>query len=245
MIFHFVKRDFLDFLHWWVLLLAVTVLLTGLPYVLGKQAFLPATMVALFWLYFMFAALPEAMILGSVWRSQHLLSRHYLLSLPLPHKTLFRGLQFRMLVFWLPLLLLSILTTLIFFTNSHLPFPGPKFWLLFFLGMFVSVGLIIHDNIWSTLETERIVSYLAKRERTWAYFRLYTVVGISFIVLWLGWGSLVASYVPSVVLPFVGTRLNFILNHNGAWIFIGGLVVLVFLGRHNQRRWCVTLESSG
>jgi hypothetical protein len=90
MIRHFLRRDFRDCRLYWASLLLITVasLFAG---VIG--------LTILFWVYFMFPSMAQGYILGSPWRTQHQMSRHYLLALPISHKKLFVIQQARMLVF--------------------------------------------------------------------------------------------------------------------------------------------------
>jgi hypothetical protein len=236
---HFLKRDFLDFSHWWSLLTVLTILCLGLPYILWHDA--SPGILALFYSYVMFGIMPQATMLGSLWRNQHLLSRHYLLSLPLAHRQLFRILELRLLVFWLPLLFLagSMLFTLL---PSHDFSPSEvKISTIYLVGLLVSVGLLVHDGIWGALEMERISGYLAKGYRVRAYLRLYAVTFVPYIIASAGWASVLALD-HGFALPFSGGRSWFILTEQDApWFFLAGLLMLVFLRWHNRRRWCVTL----
>ena len=107
MLGHFLKRDFRDFLLWWVVIGIVTITFALLHLVSGNSlgpALLPSGYFLLFFAYFMFANLPMNYVLGSLWRTQHGWSRHYLLALPLSHWRLFGILHTRIAVFWLPLI---------------------------------------------------------------------------------------------------------------------------------------------
>src|SRR5258705_495979 len=88
MLGHFLKRDFRDFLLWWIVIGIVTITFALLHLVsgdsLGPALLLPSGYFLLFLAYLMFANLPMNYVLGSLWRTQHGWSRHYLLALPGP-----------------------------------------------------------------------------------------------------------------------------------------------------------------
>ena len=58
--------------------------------------------------YFIFGMTGESWVMGTAWRSQYHLSRHYLLALPIRHKTLFVIQHTRIAVFWVPVLIAGI-----------------------------------------------------------------------------------------------------------------------------------------
>jgi len=116
---HFVRRDLRDFLFWWIGLAAVTLVVAALAGLVGL-------VLAIFFLwmaYYMFAFLAGPQLLGSVWRTQHQWSRHYLLALPISHWRLFAIQHVRILVFWLPLGIVSAAAPAV----PALGWPGASF----------------------------------------------------------------------------------------------------------------------
>jgi len=226
MILHFLGRDFRDHLLYWCLLVIITTVVA----LIGGTAGLPW----LLWVYYIFPSVAEGFILGSTWRTQHQMSRHYLLALPISHKKLFAIQQVRMLVFWIPLLtLVSILpfTTLV----------SVRVGVFYYFAVLMSIACFMHSQIWSALEMESISTYLPKGYRLWGYIKFF-VVGIGpIIILSVGWVNLLYgrpivrdSKVPFGFLSLMG----WIPPH---MIFLGALILLIFWIPHNARRWCVTL----
>ena len=226
MILHFLRRDFKDFLLYWIIVSLVTIIalfagVVGLP--------------MLFWVYFMFPSIAEGYILGSQWRTQHQMSRHYLLGLPIPHKRLFVIQQLRMLVFWLPLL---ILASFMPFTVLH-PF---KVGFFYYFALLVSVALCMHSQMWSGLEMENISTYLPKGYRLWAYSKFFVVLIGTMMVLWLGWANFLSNAHSSPLAGLPRQGFLFLMTWFPAHIvFPIAFIVLVFWIPYNARRWCVTL----
>src|SRR5882724_8157120 len=172
---HFVRRDLRDFLFWWIAIGAITLLVGACAVGLGWYSAITFLWMA----YLMFAIIAGPQLLGSVWRTQHQWSRHYLLALPISHWRLFAIQHVRTLMFWLPVVILGAV-------EPALPGPGWKRfdtidWVLYYFGLPASIGLLIEMQIWTTLEIERIVTYLPKNKRVWAWVRsmglTYAVIG--------------------------------------------------------------------
>jgi hypothetical protein len=243
MLGHFLKRDFRDFLLWWVLLGIVTTTCALLHLVSGDSlgpALLPFGYFLLFFAYIMFANLPMSYVLGSLWRTQHGWSRHYLLALPLSHWKLFGILHARMAVFWLPLIIAASAGGVLFGWALRL---SARQWTLSCLGLFTSVVVWMEMNIWWALLIERIRGYISawSRVRAWASMIAvtYGVMGL----LGMAWSSLlvrddVASHLDAPWLLAVAY------SPGASWaLFPVSLVVAALWARWNARRWCVTLGS--
>lgn len=238
MLAHFLKRDFRDFQIWWAVLGVLTV---GVVVASLLLPWLPVLMMLL-WAYMMFAFSAVHHVLGSVWRTQHQASRYYLLSLPLSHKKLFAIQHARLAVFWLPLIALGSLgprwegpESLFFslFSNAD--------WAFYYFGLFTSVALLIEDNVRSTLETERIASYVPRGQRAWAWTYTFTLTFGALGLLGIAWHDLLLH---SPALTGVKTFRPFGLSYwEGSWriLFPLGLVLAALEARWNARRWCVTL----
>jgi hypothetical protein len=226
MIRHFLRRDFRDCRLYWASLLLITVasLFAG---VIG--------LTILFWVYFMFPSMAQGYILGSPWRTQHQMSRHYLLALPISHKKLFVIQQARMLVFWLPF---SIFAACLPFTILN----SLQVYGFYYFALFVSILVFMHSQIWSALEMESISTYVPKGYRLWAYIKIFIVVGGTMMILGQGWTNLLSDNLvargPKV--PF-SEFLSLMRLIPAQTIFVGALILLAFWVPHNARRWCVTL----
>jgi len=226
MTLHFLKRDFRDFLLYWIILLILTIiaLLAGM---IGLSM--------LVWAYFMFPSMAEGYILGSPWRTQHQMSRHYLLSLPISHKRLFVTQQIRILVFWMPLLILM----------SCVPFTiltSVEFGLFYYFAVFVSIAFWMHSQIWSALEMESISTYLPKGYRIWAYIKLFGVLFGTMAILATGWVNYLLDNRVSGWAEFSQRGfLSLIPLLPAEIVFTCVFVLLIVWVPYNARRWCVTL----
>lgn len=241
MIGHFVKRDFLDHRLAWAALAIMTALCFGGLRLAGTY-FLVREIArqTLLLTYIMFGVTSSQSVLGSAWRTQYQLSRHYLLALPIPHRRLFIIQQVRVVVFWLPIVIGGGLWPLVGALNFTL-----AEWLLYYLGIVTSVGLLIQGMFWTTLESERIMSYVPKGKRLLVWAKLMAVsFGVVFGLM-LAWVDLVFLRWLLRDHPALAplTREAFAPFHSlpSEVVFPVGFLLLIFSTRHNARRWCVTL----
>ena len=169
--------------------------------------------------YFIFALVPVQQLAGVKFRSQHIMSRNYLLSLPIPRKTNFIYLGLRMQIFNLPLLGLFFLLPTFKFIDKLLP---AQFWAtnwhLFLLVPICGIWLSA-QQLHSFLTWEEISSHLTsgQRFRAWVVTIFSYIVEFSFIV-WMLVFSIVADrysfHLPvgvalSLAVAVGGTRLYF------------------------------------
>ncbi|MCC7441701.1 MAG: hypothetical protein IT285_08710 [Bdellovibrionales bacterium] len=204
MLAHFLRRDFVTYRVFWIVLLVASAL--AVPY-LNAVDDPDRPMFVLSYMYFFFAVSPLAGLIGVTWRSQHVMSRNYLLSLPVPRKRLFAWLQVRAGVFWLPYLLLCFVAP--FLSHSvwrfliYLRLEYVEFLMASVLGVF----WLVNTGITMQLMTERITGYLDLRLR------------------FAAWIILIGSYVLEVLLLFLplvlGRRWGW-----GPWPYLGCLGVL-------------------
>lgn len=227
MILHFLRRDFKDCQLYWVTLIFITIGAALIGGVIGLQL--------LFWVYFMFPSMAQGYVLGSLWRTQHQMSRHYLLALPISHKKLFKIQQIRMLMFWLPLAILA----------ACLPFTilsSLRVGAFYYFALLVSIAVWMHSQIWSALEMESISTYVTKGRRLWAYIKFFVVGAGPMMILGAAWANLLIENVvargPTAPLLDFLSLMRWI---PARAIFFGALILLAFWIPHNARRWCVTL----
>ncbi len=232
MVGHFLSRDVRDFSLWWISLGIVSLGFAASSIVVPWRQRIDLLLLA----YFLFGFLPSAQVLGSVWRTQHQWSRHYLLALPLSHTRLLAIQHARLLVFWLPLLLVSTVMPAV------TPRAWTRFtvldWSLYYGGVVVSVGLLMQLAIWSTLEHERISTYVPKAQRLWAWVKMFGVIYGLMAVLGTAWVDLLLDPASRRHQGLLGW-----LYWPGASrvIFPAGCLLALFWVRRNARRWCVTL----
>lgn len=241
---HFLKRDFLDHRLGWASLAIFTVLCGGalsVPHTPSSMQFLARQALAL--AYFLFGFMLSGLVLGSPWRTRHQLSRHYLLALPIPHRTLFMIQHARMLIFWMPAVVLGGAAP-VFEYSQWRDFAATD-WVLYCFALLTSVALLLELTIWSTLETEGVSSYVPKGQRLWAWLRLiavtYGVIGL----LAVAWSDLVVSrFLQAQFLPKVSLfSVIWLWYWPGLFriVFPATFVVALLWARQNTRRWCVTV----
>jgi len=166
MILHFIKRDFLTHrLPWAILALGTLVSLKLFPS--SHLLYL-----GLVYSYLLFAITPMSELTGAKWRSQHVMSRSYLLALPVERKKLFWLTQARALVFFLPLIALAyILPT--FLPEAQRVYVNfvPKGASLgvYHVLVLLMVGWMLNSMISLPLGFERVWGYSNQRQRMMAY----------------------------------------------------------------------------
>jgi hypothetical protein len=236
MLSHFVRRDFLDQRPYWGMVAAVTVLYAVALFFQGPEIFRTQL---LGMAYFIFGMSGESWVMGTAWRSQYHLSRHYLLALPIRHKTLFVIQHIRIAVFWVPVLIAGIVAPWIWGELAgRLAMPRYLFHLF---ALLTSIALVIESSMWMTLEMERLSRYVPAGRRLWTWVRAIILQCGALAILGLGWfdlwarpliGPPRARILPTLV-PLAGTL---------PWIvFPAALLLAIAWFRHNARRWCVTL----
>ncbi|HEY5038240.1 MAG TPA: hypothetical protein VIJ93_04125 [bacterium] len=172
MILHFIKRDFISHRLPWIVL--------GLLTFLSVKLFASSHLIymGLLYAYLLFAMTPMGEMTGAKWRSQHVMSRSYLLALPVERKKLFWITQARALVFFLPLIALAyILPTFlpeaqrlyVNFVPKHFPFG------LYHLLVLLMVVWLLNTMISLPLGFEKVWGYPTQRGRMLAYVRLIGV----------------------------------------------------------------------
>jgi hypothetical protein len=236
MLAHFLRRDFRDFLIWWVFLVVITV---GVVVANLLRPRLPG-FALLLWVYVMFEMSSVNHVLGSVWRTQHQASRYYLLSLPLSHRTLFAIQHARLAVFWLPLIALCGVGPR--WDGQHWPPFGGYDWALYYFALLTSVALVMEVTVRSTLDMERIASYVPRGQRVWAWASTFIVTFGVMALLGVAWVDLFLGPIP---LEGLGASGPFGLlpywKGSSRILFPISLVLAVLGARWNARRWCVTL----
>ena len=232
---HFVRRDLRDFLFWWVALAAVTVLVVAGALWLAD----PSLIVFVWAAYLMFALIAGPQLLGSWWRTQHQWSRHYLLALPVSHRRLFAIQHVRILMFWLPLVILCAVAAAV---------PGPWWkrfatldWVRYYFGLAASIGLLIEMQIWTTLDMERIATYLPKNKRAWAWIRSMGVMYAVMAALGAAWMDVGLGALRVEHPGFFSTAPFFVWPGASIVIFPAAFLTAALWARHNARSWCVTL----
>lgn len=120
----------------------------------------------LFYPAFMFAFFPSMMLVGTTWRSQHQMSRVYLLSLPVSRIRMFNLLVLRTLAFWIPLgfLVLFLKTDSFLFLSTfrHREHVNSMFYPL---AVIFGITGIQNCNLLTLFWQEEAMRYLSKQEQ--------------------------------------------------------------------------------
>lgn len=213
MITHFLKRDFRDYQVYWVM----TGLLIGV-----LLAFFFATDILLYlhlatYAGFFLAFLPVNYLTGVTWRAQHIMSRNYLLALPVSRKRMFHLILIRMLVFWIPLWGLALY--LPFELNRAIPYTlqhYPEYVLLVLIGSFWLLNLVVRMQ----LRFEVITRYMDRGARIRAWLGM------------LSQGILESAVLVGGLFSVYGTRSLYV------WLALGlAIVVAAREYRSNLRKW--------
>jgi hypothetical protein len=180
MLFHFIKRDIQNFQVFWGLL--------GLVYLLGIVVCQtsPEFLVVLTYFAFVFGVLPLNHLMGSNWKSGRILSRSYMLALPIHRHKQFALLQLRALVFWMPFF---ISFTLSYFMTQSVRDILPMTQLAafeVFPAILVLVFWLNNSLIHIVLTWERVskIPNPIHRLRSWTVFFCLGIFEFSLIWLW-------------------------------------------------------------
>ncbi len=172
MIWHFIKRDFLSHTVAWAILAATTV------FSLLFFSYNHLVYLGLLYVYLLFAMQPMGELTGAKWRSQHVMSRSYLLALPVERKKLFWFTQWRALVFFLPLIAFTYILPN-YLPEAHriyINFVPKDFPLgIYHVLILVMVVWLLNSMISMPLEAERVWTYQTQQRRMWAYVRMIGV----------------------------------------------------------------------
>jgi len=171
MIKHFLLRDFKTYRVFWIVL----ALLTGcaVAAMLLSSSLLPLLLLG--YAYLLFGLLPLQSLTGVRARSQHVMSRNYLLSLPVRRKYMFLIAQFRNLIFWGPLIVLVLSVPLLPFGDES-PFRKSKNWYgLYCIGVLSGMLWMTNSAIQGQLSIEKILTYVTQKKRVLAWLKLFAV----------------------------------------------------------------------
>lgn len=193
MIRHFLLRDFRTYRMFWIIL----AILTGCAVVamLLSSSLIPLLLLG--YAYLLFGLLPLQSLTGVRFRSQHIMSRNYLLSLPVKREYLFLIIQFRNLIFWVPLILL-LLSVPFLPLGDDSPFGVPKNWYgLYCIGVLSCLVWMTNGSIQAQLSIEKIMAYVTQKKRALAWLKtlgVYLVEVLLLIALSAGFLSLGTFY---------------------------------------------------
>ena len=159
MIWHFLRRDFLSHrFQWSLLILGVCV---SLPFI----AIQPETLNGLGYGFFLFALISLGSLGGSKWRNQQMISRAYLLALPVARKYQFVLVQIRAFVFFLPFFLYLLMAPHYSLNFQKIVAPaGANLW-LYSLMVFATLVWQCNAILMIGLGFERITALLRQSER--------------------------------------------------------------------------------
>ncbi|MBS1958672.1 MAG: hypothetical protein JST80_04290 [Bdellovibrionales bacterium] len=173
---HFIKWDIISFKIYWILLATASI---SIVLFFGTSA--DSARMLLF-LFFMFGIVPTHHITGSKLRSQHVMSRSYLLSLPIKRQTLFFYIIIRKLVFYLPLILLFYCLPKLAVSTISPVFAKTDFTnLSFYFLVPVLIVLFILLGLQNKLETEKLSAHTTTDKRFFSWIVLFSRSGLLFL----------------------------------------------------------------
>ena len=169
MIAHFIMRDFRTFKFHWIVLIGIS--LFASPLVIFSTNFLDV----LGYAYFFFGLVPQNNLTGVSWRSQHIMSRNYLLALPVERKKLFLIIQYRALVYFAPFMIYCL--TAPFFSTSFARGMRISSEMYPIYAIMVVFGIIwtINAMIYSQLGMEKANSYQTPQQRAKSHFKNFAI----------------------------------------------------------------------
>ena len=163
MIYHFLYRDFLSNKINWVICLIITLVC------MVTSVYSPEILTILGVCLMFFAVIPLQSLTGAAWRSQHVMSRNYLLSLPVPRNKMFFMVQMRAVVFAVPIIIYTLVMPFCSdFFNSVVSY-SPRFYPIYVFTVLLAIVWMINIAIYSNLIFEKITTYLTKLDRTKAW----------------------------------------------------------------------------
>lgn len=177
MTWHFIKRDFNSYKFFWVILMIFSCL--GVPAILRSEAWL----FLLGYGYFFFGLVPINNLTGVTWRSQHVMSRNYLLSLPIKRKSLFLITQVRALVYFGPFAIYALSAPFLSQNFTKAFGIAGEYYLIYAVMVVFAVIWLINYMINMQLGWERVTTYLTQQQRAKEWVKIMVVsFGEFFIV---------------------------------------------------------------
>jgi hypothetical protein len=163
MIRHFLRYDFLVLKLHWIILGIMTLIL----WPIWKAGMIRFDAFA--FIYFISPVSALQLIIGTTWRSQHVISVFYLLSLPVERKRLYWIVQVRAMVMFLPLIIVLSITPFVTETELMFYFRDPGRFLAYFIFTLGGVVWMINKSIWTQQTIVKITSHLTlvARFRSW------------------------------------------------------------------------------
>jgi hypothetical protein len=204
MISHFIKRDFKSNIFVWIVFGIITLVVAVAA--IFSPSFRVAAVFIFCYLYFILATVPIQGITGAKLRTQHVMSRNYLLSLPVNRRRQFAIIQLRALVYWIPLILVVLSLPFISFVEEFERIRQINL-LLYPVLLISSILWIINRIVSLQITMEEITSYQTQRQR---------------FIRWVGPIILFLTEIAAVGFSWVG-----FFNFNGLWNFA---IVMVVLG---------------
>ena len=200
MITHFLYRDFITHRFHWLLLILFSFFV--LPSIVAAKGMF----YLLIYVYSLFAVTPIYHLTGVTFRSQHIMSRNYILSLPVKRKKLFLITQLRAFIFWIPFLLVVCLFPWInqrlFLISTEVPLFNS---LLFYPTVLSGVFWGINSIVMMQLSTEKISTFVTSQERAKAWIVLIAIYVLESAIV------LSCFFLPALTPIYIHPLLGFII----------------------------------
>lgn len=173
MITQFLVRDLISHRLQWIILLVMTV---------------PALIFAdflhvLFFVYILFCISAMNDIIGVTWRSQHVMSRNYMLSLPISRNKMFFLNQLRAFVFGLPMFIYLVCLPYTELKKPAKLFVSENFSVgQYGLVVLISMFWFFNSMFYTAVKTEKISSHLSVVQRILSHILLHGMHVIEVVV---------------------------------------------------------------
>jgi predicted permease len=184
MVTHFIKRDFKSNSLAWII---VGVLTAGAGVLtVFWPSFYRVAIPVLGYAYFFLGLAPMQGITGAKFRTQHLMSRNYLLSLPVNRKRQFAIMQLRALIYWIPLIILVAALPFVLFRAGFERIHQSN-QLLYLVLIMSSVLWIINRIIIMQVTLERITSYQTQKQRFFRWIGDISLFVVEILIVNFSW----------------------------------------------------------
>ena len=227
MLKHFLNRDYKDLQLYWIFIAGILIIgaIVSLFIPLQARKFISF---GIAYVLFLVSTSPVSHVLGSNWRNQHNLSRHYLLALPVSHNRLFFIQQVRIGIFSIPWVLFLMLAPLLFIADINLNLSIVIVFFTYMAYLIVSCYFYIHCLITMIVFFEKFTSHITQSERIrrFIYYFLGTFIVIAIIML--AWSPYITFFKEIASVSVKGGQFKeFKLTGLLFFQLVGGLLLLI------------------
>ncbi len=209
MIAHFIARDFRTYKISWILLALITWPMTSAVHDLN-----------VFWhyiglVYFYFGIRPQNSFFGSTLRIQNIMSRNYMLALPVKRKSMFLIIHYRCMIYWVPFISYYLATIYFYFIVKTPVVYFPRYVLILIYALTLFFGVVLIINLLNILMSLIGNSILTSRQRTIKGAMLAVLFSSEFIIMYFAFFSSLMLFISPLV-PLVIVMVFAVANYTYA-----------------------------